>query len=100
LGGRRLRGVSVGRNKLPTKILTAGSEESDPKQPPNFCYCPSVKGKSRAKKPKSSRNRNKPLSLKIWLHILVGDQILTVRALIDKGAEVNIIKKGKYPPAT
>jgi len=57
-----------------------------------------VKGKSRAKKPNSSRNRNIPLSLKIWVHMQVGDQVFTIRALIDTGAEVNIIKKGTIPP--
>ncbi len=41
--------------------------------------------------------REYPLSLKIWLDVIVEDKTFSIRALVDTGAEVNIIKKGLIP---
>ena len=38
--------------------------------------------------------------MKVWIDIEVEDRTFPIRALIDTGAEVNIIKKGLYPRNT
>ncbi len=64
---------------------------------PTF-YCPSVssKGSGKGKTPVSSRNKDKPLSLRVWLKVVVGRKY-PLRALVDTGAEVNIIRTGIIP---
>ena len=65
---------------------------------PSTAFCPSVTGKGRSINHTSkSKHRDYPLSLKVWIDIEVEDRTFPIRALIDTGAEVNIIKKGIIP---
>ena len=45
----------------------------------------------------SSRNPDRPLSLCVWLTLIVDGRNFTLRALVDTGAEVNIIRTGIIP---
>ena len=71
---------------------------SNLEEPPIF-YCPSVssKGSGKGKTPGSSRNKDKPLSLRVWLTVVVDGRKYPLRALVDTGAEVNIIRTGIIP---
>ena len=42
----------------------------------------------------TSRNPDRPLSLCVWLTLIVDGRNFTLRALVDTGAEVNIIRTG------
>ncbi len=67
-------------------------------EPPTF-YCPSVSSKrsGKGKTPGSSRNKYKPLSLRVWLTVVVDGRKYPLRSLVDTGAEVNIIRTGIIP---
>ena len=61
-------------------------------------YCPNVTGQARSSPLNSKSKRGElPLTLKIRMDIMVEDHIFPVRALVDTGAEVNIIRRGVIP---
>ncbi len=76
------------------KIIFVSNEE----ETPTFC-CPSVssKGSGKGKTPGSSRNKDNPLSLRVWLTVVVYGRKYPLRALVDTGAEVNINRTGFIP---
>ncbi len=59
---------------------------------------PNVTGQARSSPLKSKSKRGElPLTLKIRMNIMVDDHVFPVRALVDAGAEVNIIRRGIIP---
>ncbi len=61
-------------------------------------YCPNVTGQARSSPLNSKSKRTKlPLTLKIRMNIMVEDHVFPVRALVDTGAKVNIIRRGVIP---
>jgi hypothetical protein len=83
----------VVRGPGPKIISNSNLEES-----PTF-YCPSVSSKKGGKRktPGSSRKKDKPLSLRVWLTVVVDGKKYPLRALVDTGAEINIIRTGIIP---
>jgi hypothetical protein len=61
-------------------------------------YCPNVTGQARSS-PRNSKSKRVELhlTLKIRMDIMVEDHIFPVRALVDTGAEVNIIRRVVIP---
>ncbi len=77
-----------------------GNDNPNPEdsENPHSASCPSVTGKGKSVNHTSkSRSREYPLSLKILLDVIVEDKTFSIRALVDTGAEVNIIKRDIIP---
>ena len=68
--------------------------------PPIF-QCPSVQGEDFDIRGEDSRwsqlSPNANLSLHLWIDLWVNDKKFRVKALVDTGAEVNVIKRGLLP---
>jgi len=61
-------------------------------------HCPSVSEISSPEDRENKKTRKKdPLALKVWITININGENFHLRALIDTGAEVNIIRKGIIP---
>ncbi len=106
----RNRGVGCPREearKIPLPIRTlsvargARSKPSDakhPSHPGSEAFCPNVTGRARGLQLNSKSKRPElPLTLKVRMYIIVEDHIFSVRAFVDTGAEVNIIRRGVIP---
>ncbi len=84
--------MSVARAELGNNNPSPGDSEAF-----YSASCPSVTGKGKSiNKTSKYRSREYPLSLKIWLDFLE-DKTFSIRALVDTGADINIIKRGIIP---
>ncbi len=102
---RSLTGGDAEKPRLPYRsVSVARAERGNDKLYPgdseilHSASCPSVTGKGKSVNHTSkSRSREYPLSLKIWLDVIVEDKTFSIRALVDTGADVNIIKRRIIP---
>ena len=105
--------ISVARAKSKRSAKTSTSNQAHPpEQPQGFgppppdgprtFECPSIQGDDFVLGTQDSLwAKNTPhshLSLHIWLDLWVGDTKFVINALIDTGAEINVIRKGLIPP--
>ncbi len=73
----------------------SASKFNDFQVPTQNFNCPILRGKGRGQQKSKTLKRHN--NLKIWLRFDVGDRFFEVQALIDTGAEVNVIKRGIVP---
>ena len=91
-------GGEVAKFQLPCPVIapqTVGTLVTEPQNPQFTVQCPSVQ--ATYPRPTQSIHGGEPPVLHVYLSLNVDGQTFLLKALVDKGAEVNIIRRGIIP---